>query len=244
MAKDYTQLAMTGEKNRDLKTTQQLQPQPRRRSCLNIRNCCITCLGVFVAFIILVIILLSLSGLVRVPLLTPLLYGDGPKPSRVVSLQPVDNKYFDNLFKTAADNNQSQVVVSENILSYLVNDFVNKENNVLIPENQRTQGSQIALEDGYAELFLKLRKPKTALTIKIIPVQNEFKAGKFKLGKLRMPVFALNFFFNSFFDFDSMYNYSGIKSIKLEKGKIIVDIDPNFFKGENQGEAPVPFLPQ
>jgi hypothetical protein len=139
---------------------------------------------VLVAFIITVLILLSLSGLVRIPLLSPLLYGEGPKPSRIVPLQSVDQRYFEDLFKTAGDTNQSQVIVSENILSYLVNDFANKENNVLVKEDRRTKGSQIALENGYGELFYKPLSPKTALTIKIIPDQNGYKAQKIKIGKL------------------------------------------------------------
>lgn len=223
----------------------QVQPPPvRKKSCFNFRNCCFCCSGVLIAFIILLVILISLSGLAQVPLLTRLLYGDGPKPSRQVTIQPIDEKYFENLFKTAAGNNQSQVVASENVLSYLINDFVNKENNVLVAEELRTTGSQIAIEDSQAEFFLKLRKPKTALTIEIIPAQNEFKAQKFKVGKLRLPVFALNFFFNRWLDYNSIYKTSGIKSIELEKGNVAIGIDPTFFKGDNPEKAPVPFIPQ
>lgn len=219
------------------------QPVAQKKSCFNFRNCCFCCLGVFIAFIILILVLLSLSGLVRIPLLSPLLYGDGPKPSRVVSTQAIDDKYIENLFKTAADNNQTQVVINENVLSYLINDYINKDNKVLVPENERTKGTQIAIENGNAELFLKPRSPKTALTIKIVPSDKQFKAQRTKVGKLRVPVFALNFFFSHFLDFNSIYNNSGIKSIKLEKGQVIIGIDPQFFKGE-QNEAPVPFIPQ
>ena len=221
----------------------QTQPVAQKRSCFNFRNCCFCCLGVFIAFIILILVLLSLSGLVRIPLLSPLLYGDGPKPSRVVTLQPIDDKYIENLFKTAADNNQTQVMVNESVLSYLVNDYINKDNKVLVPEKERTTGSQISSEKNSAELFLKPRSPKTALTIKIVPSDNLFKAQRTKIGKLRLPVFALNFFFSHFLDFNSIYNNSGIKSIKLEKGQVVIGIDPQFFKGE-QNEAPVPFIPQ
>ncbi|MBU2595222.1 hypothetical protein KJ713_00085 [Patescibacteria group bacterium] len=215
-----------------------------KKNCFSFRNCCFCCLGILVLFIISLLILASLSGLVRIPLLSSLLYGDGPKPLRVVLIQTVDNKYFENLFKTAGETNQSQIVVSENILSFWINDFANKENNVLAPEDKRTKGSQIALEDGYAELFYKPLSPKTALTVKITPVQNEYKAQKIKIGKLRVPVFAANFFFSRFLDFNSMYNSSGIKSIKLEPGRVVIGIDPEFFKGENPEEAPVPFIPQ
>lgn len=220
----------------------QTPPVAQKKSCFNFRNCCFCCLGVFIAFIILILIFLSLSGLVRIPLLSPLLYGDGPKPSRVVTLQPIDDKYIENLFKTAADNNQTQVIIDENILSYLVNNYLNKDNNVLVPENQRTTGSQISFESGSAELFIKPRSPRTALTIKIIPAQSRFMAQKFKLGKLKMPVFALNMLFSQYLDFNSMYT-SGIKSINLEQGKVVVTIDPSVFKNGNQ-EAPVPFIPQ
>jgi hypothetical protein len=224
-------------------TQNQTQAVAQKQSCFNFRNCCFCCLGVFIAFIILILVFLSLSGLVRIPLLSPLLYGDGPKPSRVVTLQPIDDKYIENLFKTAADNNQTQVIVDESVLSYLVNDYINKDNKVLVPENQRTTGSQISFENGSAELFLKPRSPKTALTIKIVPAQSRFMAQKFKLGKLPMPVFALNMLFSQYFDFNSMYS-SGIKSIQLEKGRVVVTIDPQLFKGENPQEAPVPFIPQ
>jgi len=220
-----------------------VQPLPQKQSCFNFRNCCLSCLAVLVFFIIMFLILLTLSGLVRIPLLSPLLYGDGPKPSREVSLQQVDDKYTENLFKTAADNNQSQVVISENALSFLINDFVNKENNVLVPENERTKGSQIAIDNNSTELFIKPRSPKTALTIKVIPTQDRFKAQKFKLGKLRMPVFALNMLFGQYLSFNSMY-VSGIKSIQLEKGRVVITIDPAMFKGTNPQEAPVPFVPQ
>ncbi|TSC90886.1 MAG: hypothetical protein CEN92_355, partial [Candidatus Berkelbacteria bacterium Licking1014_96] len=172
------------------------------------------------------------------------LYGDGPKPSRAVSLQSVDAKYFENLFKTAGETNQSQVLVSENVLSYLINDFANKENNILISEDKRTKGSQLAVEDGRAELFYKPLSPRTILTIEIVPSQTGYKANKIKIGKLRVPVFAANFLFGRFLNFDSMYNSSGIKSVKLEKGRIMIEIDPAFFKGENPEEVPVPFIPQ
>ncbi len=235
---------MAEEKNKNLKPTEHSQPQPQRRGCFNFRNCCFSCLGVFVAFIILIVVLLSLSGLLRIPLLSPLLYGKGPNPSRVVAPQTIDDKYIENLFKTAADNNQTRVEINENILSYLINSFINKDNNVLVPENQRTTGSQITLENGSAELFLKPRSPKTALTIKIIPAQNRFMAKRFKVGKLRMPVFALNMLFSQYLDFDSMYQTSGIKSIQLEKERVVITIDPVMFKGANPQEAPVPFVPQ
>lgn len=219
-------------------------PPVRKKSCFNFRNCCFCCLGIFLTAIIGFLILLTLSGLVRIPLLSPLLYGDGPKPSRTVALQQVDDKYFENLFKTAGKANQSQVIISENVLSWLISDFANKENNVLVAENQRTAGSQIAVEDDGAELFLKLRRPKTAFTINIIPEENKFKANKFKVGKLRFPVFAVNFFFGRFLDFNSIYKTSGIKSVNLTKGQVVIGIDPAFFKGENLEEAPVPFIPQ
>lgn len=216
-----------------------------KKGCFNFRNCCFCCLGIFIAFVIIVVILISLSGLAQVPLLTRLLYGNGPKPSREVAIQSFDMSYFENLFKTAAATNQSQVIVSEDVLSYLINDFVNKENNVLVPEGERTNGSQVVLEDDQAELFLKLRKPKTALTIKIVPIEKEFKAQKFKVGKLRMPVFALNFFFSRFLDFNSIFKTSGIKEMNLEKGRVVITIDPAMFKGDRpEGEAPVPFIPQ
>lgn len=221
----------------------QVQPGTQKQSCFNFRNCCLSCLAVFVVFIIIILIFFSLSGLVRIPLLSPLLYGDGPKPSRVVNLQPIDDKYIENFFKTAADNNQTQVVIDENVLSYLINNYINKENNVIVSENQRTTGSQISLEKNSAELFLKPRSPKTALTIKIVPAQSRFMAQRCKLGKLWMPVLALNMLFGQYFDFNSMYS-SGIKSIQLEKGRVVVTIDPQLFKGENPQEAPVPFIPQ
>ena len=215
-----------------------------KKSCFNFRNCCFCCLGIFLAAIIGFLIFLTLSGLVRLPLLSPLLYGDGPKPSRAVTLQQVDDKYFENLLKTAGETNQSQVIISENVLSYLINDFANKENNVLVAEKERTKGSQLAVEDGYTELFFKPQSPKTALTIKIVPSQNGYRAGKIKIGKLRVPVFAANFFFSRFLDFSSMYDSSGIKALKLEEGRILIEIDPTFFQGDNSPEAPVPFIPQ
>jgi len=218
--------------------------QTKKRGCFNLRNCCLGCLALFLAFVIFVLILLSLSGLVQIPLLSRLLSGNGPDPSRVVALEPVDSKYFENFFKNAAEAHQTQIIVSENNLSYLINDFANKENNILIAEDKRTKGSQVALEDGYAELFYKPLSPRTALTIKIIPTSTGFKTQKIKIGKLRVPVFAANFLFSRFLDFSSMSNSSGVKSIKLEKGKVVIEIDPAFFKGENSGEAPVPFIPQ
>lgn len=222
----------------------QVQPQKQKKGCFNLRNCCFCCLGIFLAVILSFLILLTLSGLVRIPLLSPLLYGDGPKPSRTVTLQQVDDKYFENLFKTAGETNQNQVLISENVLSFLINDFANKENNVLVAEKERTKGSQLAVEDGYTELFYKPLSPRTTLTIKIIPSQTGYKASKIKIGKLRVPVFAANFFFSRFLDFSSMYDSSGIKSLKLEKGRILMEIDPAFFKGNNPPEAPVPFIPQ
>lgn len=221
----------------------QAQPVAQKQGCFNFRNCCLSCLAVFVVFIIIILILLSLSGLVRIPLLSPILYGNGPKPSRVVNLQPIDDKYIENLFKTAADNNQTQVIINENVLSYLINDYINKDNNVLVPENERTKGSQVALENNSTELFIKPRSPKTAFTIKVIPTQDRFKAQRFKLGKLRMPVFAMNMLFSQYLSFNSMY-VSGIKSIQLEKGRVVITIDPAMFKGANPQEAPVPFVPQ
>ena len=129
-------------------------------------------------------------------------------------------------------------------MSYLINDYANKENNVLVSEDRRTKGSQLAIEDMYAELFYKPQSPRTALTVKIIPTQTGYKTGKIKIGKLRVPVFVANFFFSRFLDFSAMYDSTGIKSIKLEKSKIVIEIDPAFFKGENSEEAPVPFIPQ
>src|SRR3989304_4345836 len=206
------------EKENKIKPQPKIQAlKPQKKGCLNFRNCCFCCLGIFIAFIIALLVLISLSGLVRIPLLSPLLYGDGPKPSRVVSPQSVDSKYFENLFKTAGEANQSQIIINENILSYLINDYANKENNVLVSEDRRTKGSQLAIEDMYAELFYKPLSPRTALTIKIIPTQTGYKTGKIKIGKLRVPVFAANFFFSRFLDFSAMYDSTGIKSIKLEK---------------------------
>ncbi|MCX6811388.1 MAG: hypothetical protein NT039_01700 [Candidatus Berkelbacteria bacterium] len=234
---------MTEEvKNENLRVKPTVQSQ-RKQSCFNFRNCCFCCLGILIALIISALILLSLSGLVRIPLLSPLFYGNGPSPSRIVTPQTIDDKYIENLFKTASNNNQTQVVINENVLSYLVNNYVNKENNVLVPENERTTGSQISFENGSAELFLKPRSPRTALTIKIIPAQSRLMAQRFKLGKLRTPVFALNMLFSQYFDFNSMYT-SGIKSIQLEKGRVVVTIDPAMFKGDRpEGEAPIPFIP-
>lgn len=223
---------------------QPLPPPVTRRSCFNFRNCCLSCLALFVAFIVLILILIALSGLLRIPLLSPLLYGDGPKPSRVVIPEQVNDKYFENLFKSAGATNQNTIMINENVLSYMINDFANKENNVLVPESERTKGSQIALEDGYAEFFYKPLSPRTTLTAKIITVPNGYKAQKIKIGKLRVPVFIANFFFSRFFNSDSIYSTSGIKSIKFERGKIVIEIDPALFKGENSEEAPVPLIPQ
>lgn len=226
----------------------QTQPQapaqaPPKKGCFNLRNCCLGCLTIFIIFIILILILLTLSGLVRIPLLSPLLYGNGPKPLRVVTLQSVDEKYFENQFKAASDSNQTQIIFNENILSYFINNFANKENNILVAPDKQTKGSQIAVENGYAEIFYKPLRPKTALTIKIIPASSGYKAQKIKIGKLRVPVFAANLFFSRFLDFNAVYSNSGIKSIRLERSQIVIDIDPTFFKNE-QNEAPVPFVPQ
>lgn len=216
---------------------------PQKQGCFNLRNCCLACLSVFIVFIIAILVLLALSGLVRIPLLSPLLYGNGPKPSRVVALQTVDDKYIENQFKAASDGNQSQVIFSENVLSYFINTFANKENNILVPPDRQTTGSQIAIENNYAELFYKPLSPKTTLTVKIIPSGNGYKAQKIKIGKLRVPVFAANLLFSQYLNFDTMSQTSGIKSVKLEKGRIIINIDPTFFKNPNQ-EAPIPFAPQ
>jgi len=229
-------------KNQSAPASNQAPLTAPKKSCFNFRNCCLGCLAVFIVLIIIILILISLSGLARIPLLSPLLYGKGPNPSRVVTLQSIDDKYVENLFQTAADKNQNQVVIPEGALSYLINNFANKDNNVLVPEKDRTTGSQISLEPGSAELFFKPRSPRTALTIKIVPTDTRFVAQKFKLGKLPMPVFVLNMLFSQYLDFNTMSQTGGIKSIKLEKGQIVITIDPSFFQGNSEG-APVPFIP-
>lgn len=210
------------------------------------RWCCWTCLVLLILAILIPSYAAIASGIVKVPILTPLIYGKGPQPKRVVEPAKVGLETITEKMTEAAKSGLNQVTFTEEELTTL-----------LKQDNKQLRDANLAIDPNEIEVFGYLEEGtyNTHLTVGFMPEITEgeldFKFRRVKLGKLPIPVWGINLAVKRMLGqqqeaINQFVEY--IDKIELEKGELKIKgnirrmMEQQFLpKGQPGKEAPPEF---
>ena len=185
---------------------------------------------VFVLFILGITSVLAASGLVYIPGLSQILYQE-PEPTRVVKLLEKEN--LEEIIQERIEDKVKET--GEKIVEV---EFSEQEITTLIGVQKIAEGNltdlQIVIEKDYLELYGKIRTPMihVVFILKAVPKTEDdeiyLTPTNLQVGALKVPIeWAMKIS-----NIDELFNKPiqisndlKIKKIKLQKGKVIVEIE-------------------
>ncbi|NUM25092.1 MAG: hypothetical protein HUU49_00540 [Candidatus Buchananbacteria bacterium] len=178
---------------KSLKAKKTKQPRQIKKGKRNKKNIWKRLGVVVMIFFVGVLVVLCIAGIVRVPVLSNILY-QTPSPSRVVSdvvLGEIDRTK--NGVNFDKESSVLSVKISEEYLSYFLQQLQLKSNDPSFDQN-----IQVVVESGEIEFYATMLRPvKTEITLRVKPdigsglsLTKFFKVTKFKVGNLRLPSFV------------------------------------------------------
>lgn len=199
-----------------------VRPRFNFLGCFSYRGFCFLVFLLFFVFLVYIIICLSKTGLMSIPIFTGLFYHE-PQPIEIVSSAQgfsLNNK-IDSFNLTTGEAN---FTLTQEELTALVN------------ESDSFTRAQIAVGELNSELFAqtKIFSHSAYITIKFIPkVKNDkldFKIVSAKIGDLNLPLFLANFTKSIIVQFytDQFKVLGNIKitHIQTKKGELILTTQP------------------
>lgn len=206
----------------------------RRRGCFSCRN--IGCALVLIVGLAVVGVLgvIAETGLVRIPVLSSVLYQEPPKPIRPV--EPAGPTSVDALFsekfkelQVAATTGQAKLVISDAELTKLVQE---PRANGQVPVKQ----AQITAEPTFVELYGLINMPNgeksAVLRIRLEPdpaKASEVRVSEIRLGYVRVPIQLAKLIVRiatGYMPPDVLSGEQfGVRSIELNRGTITLSVD-------------------
>lgn len=198
-------------------------------ACFSYQGFCLLIFLLFLALIFAIIVAVTKTGLVEIPLFTTLFYHQ-PQPVEVVNAAAsfsLENKIdLDNL-----TNSEVSLVFSQEELTTLVG------------QSDKFSQAQLAVEELEMELFAltPILSRDGYLTVRFIPkVKNQgldFKITAVKIGNLSVPVFLANFSKNILLQFYEdklmVLNNLKISKVEIKKGQLILTTRPLYILPNN-----------
>ncbi len=207
----------------------------RKPGCMSCRN--LGCLFLFAGMLVVVGILgvVAETGLVKIPVLSSVLYAQAPRPIRPVTPVGVTDPLA--LLKgKAAESGGAQVSVTEGELTQLVQE---PRTNGQVPVKQ----AQVAIEPQFVELYGLLSIDQgastTVMRVRLVPssVPGEFRLSDIHIGYVRVPLELAKFIVKTATGItppDAVSAASlGVRSVVLGQGVATVDLDTSAFTGSN-----------
>lgn len=191
-------------------------------SCFSYQGLCFLIFLIFIALIIYLLICLTKTGLVNVPILSKIVYHE-PVPIEVVS--PASGFSWENKvdLKNLAEGEVTYTLTQEELTA-------------LVDDNEKFTRAQMAIADLNAELFAetKILSRDAFISVKFIPKvksnQLDFKIVSAQIGDLKLPLLIANFtktlFLESFKQQLSVLNKIKITKVDLKKGELVLTARP------------------
>ncbi len=189
------------------------EPAKKKSKC-----CCWSCLTIVIILILFPIYAATTAGIIKPPILYPLIYGNGPEPKRTVEPAKVGTETVFEKMAEAAKSGLNHVTITEEELTAL-----------LKQDNYQLKDANLAIDPDEIEAFGYLEEGNynTHLTVGFVPEitdgQLDFKFKRVKMGKMPIPVWGINFAAQRIIEKQQEAINKTVKyidEIKLEKGKI------------------------
>jgi len=202
----------------------------KKKSCLNFKNCCCSCLVLALFLILIFLIALNAAGIWHIPGLDQIVWRDGPKPTREVRVKgrKIDpDLLLKEKFSKDFKKNRATADFSEEEVSLLLNNYL-KEG---APANERMElgSGQIVFLKEEAEIFIRLEKPETALTFDFGVEKRGQKiyllSKKIKVGKLTVPRFLFRILPQGLFSSQDLSQW-GILDLQIKEREAEITVDP------------------
>ena len=213
-----TDLVQPADKEAEAPKTGQTKKQPpRKKGCF--KKFCCGCLVVLAIMIILPTYAVTAAGVVKIPILTPLIYGDGPSPTREVRPAKASLKTVSKRLDDAAKADKDQLTVTEEELT------------ALLRKDEQLKDLNLAIDPDGIEIFTYLDSGPTS-THMTVGFQPEIEDGlldikfkRFRLGKLTIPVWGLNYAAREAVEQEQQalqQAIKGIEKIELSQGELTI----------------------
>jgi len=198
--------------------------------------CCWGCLIFLLLAVLLPGYVAVASGMVRIPLLTPLIYGKGPEPKRIVEPAQTGIKAVAEKMAKAAKTGQNQVTLTEGELTALLRE-----------DNQQFRDANLTIDPDEIEVFGYLDQGgyQTGLTIGFVPRitggKIDFRFKRVKLGKLPIPIWGINFISKKIIAGEQEAineRMADISKIELGSGELKIEGDIKKMMEEKKGSNP------
>ena len=207
----------TAEGSKTPQTGQTKKQPPKKKGCF--KKFCCGCLVVLAIMIILPVYGVTAAGMVRIPILTPLIYGDGPSPKREVEPAKASLKTVSRRLDAITKADKDQLIITEEELT------------ALLREDEQLKDLNLAIDPDEIEIFTYIDSGPTS-THMTIGFQPEIEDGKldikfkrFRLGKLTIPVWGLNYAAREAVEQEQQalqQMIEGIEKIELSQGELTI----------------------
>ncbi len=130
--KEQPKKAKGNKEEEELKIKKPVNEDRRKLKC-----CCLGCLIIIIVSLFLISYSVSASGLVNVPLLSPIFFGDGPEPTREVEPESnAENVIEQRIAKSIIGGSNRLALTEEELTGLITEENVLEEGNIMIEDNQ------------------------------------------------------------------------------------------------------------